>query len=75
MNKLAIFVEGQTEQIFVKKLVLSVGDHVNVEVRIECASGGKRGTGRSFVEITGTNKSNGHEFFVLIIDCGQDERV
>lgn len=75
MNKLAVFVEGQTEQIFAEKLVLFLGGDANVGVGIERVSGGRRGGPRRVVEITGTSEDEGHEFFVLIIDCGQDERV
>jgi hypothetical protein len=38
-------------------------------------SGGRRRGSRRVVEITGTGEPESHEFFVLIIDCGQDERV
>ena len=41
MNKLAIFVEGQTEQIFAERLVLSLGGDANVGVRVERVSGGR----------------------------------
>jgi len=75
MNKLAIFVEGQTEQIFVEKLVLSLCGDANIGISVERVSGGRRREPRRVVEITGTSEPEGHEFFVLIVDCGQDERV
>lgn len=74
MNKLAIFVEGQTEQIFAEKLVLHLGAEANVGVRVERVTGGRRGS-RRIVEIAGTSDPEGHDFFVLVVDCGQDERV
>lgn len=73
MNKLAVFVEGQTEQIFVEKLVLAIGSDSNVRIVVERVRGGRRGEPRRIVEIAGTGQ--GYEFFVLIVDCGQDERV
>nr|VFK29820.1 MAG: hypothetical protein BECKMB1821I_GA0114274_101215 [Candidatus Kentron sp. MB]VFK74957.1 MAG: hypothetical protein BECKMB1821H_GA0114242_101315 [Candidatus Kentron sp. MB] len=74
MNRLAIFTEGRTEQIFAEKLVLFLGGDANVAVRVERAEGGKRRESR-IVEIIGTKGAEKHEFFVLIVDCGQDERV
>lgn len=75
MNKLAIFTEGQTEQIFAEWLVLSLGDDARVGIRVERVHGGRRGQARRITEISGTSEVAGHEFFVLIVDCGQDERV
>lgn len=74
MNKLAIFVEGQTEQIFAEKLVLHLGADANVGIRVERVTGGRRGKPR-MIEIAGTRDPDGHDFFVLLVDCGQDERV
>lgn len=74
MNKLAIFVEGQTEQIFAEKLVLQLGADANVGIRVERVTGGRRGAPR-VIEITGTRSPQSREFFVLLVDCGQDERV
>ncbi|VFM97937.1 MAG: hypothetical protein BECKG1743D_GA0114223_102735 [Candidatus Kentron sp. G] len=75
MKKLAIFTEGRTEQIFAEKLVLFLGDDAKVAVRVERVEGGRRREPRRIIEITGTKEPEGHEFFVLIVDCGQDERV
>ncbi|ETX06830.1 MAG: hypothetical protein ETSY2_14775 [Candidatus Entotheonella gemina] len=75
MRKLAIFMEGQTELIFVKKLVYVLGDNANVAIQEERVRGGRRGRTPRVVEMIGTNEPEGHEFFVLLIDCGQDERV
>ena len=75
MNKLAIFVVGQTEQIFAEKLVLSISPDANVAIRVELATGGRRREARRRVEIRGTSNAEGHKFVVLIVDCGQDNRV
>jgi len=75
MNKLAIFTEGQTERTFAEWLVLSLGGGARVEIRVERVHGGRRGDARRIIEISGTNEVASHEFFVLIVDCGQDERV
>ena len=75
MNKLAIFVEGQTEQIFEENLVLSLGDDANVGLSIERATGGSQRNPRRMIEITGASDPEGRKFFVLIVDCMQDNRV
>ena len=38
-------------------------------------TGGRRRKRRRVLEISQTREPEGHEFFVLIVDCGQDERV
>jgi hypothetical protein len=40
MNKLAIFVEGQTEQLFVEKLILEVAGENNVRIEKRKVTGG-----------------------------------
>nr|VFK21015.1 MAG: hypothetical protein BECKLFY1418C_GA0070996_108311 [Candidatus Kentron sp. LFY] len=73
-NKLAVFVEGRTEQIFVERLVRFLGGDADLAIRVEHREGGRRKL-RHAIEITGTREPEGHQFFVLIVDCGQDERV
>lgn len=75
MNKLAIFVEGTTEQIFAEKLVQYLGKRQRLGIRVERMHGGRRSVGRAISEIQGTSETGDHEYFVLIVDCGQDERV
>nr|VFJ77221.1 MAG: hypothetical protein BECKFW1821C_GA0114237_11184 [Candidatus Kentron sp. FW] len=73
-NKLAIFVEGRTEQIFAEKLVRFLGRSADIAIRVERREGGRRKP-RHAIEITGTREPGGHDFFILIVDCGQDESV
>ena len=75
MNKFAIFVEGQTEQIFVERLVLCLGGDTNVGLSAERMTGGRRRQPRHVIEISGASDPESHDFFVLIVDCGQDGRV
>lgn len=75
MNKLAVFVEGTTEQILAEKLVHYLGSRQRVAIRVERMEGGRRSVGRAVTEIRGTSETGDHEYFVLIVDCGQDERV
>ena len=75
MNKLVIFVEGQTEQIFVEKLVRFLGSEYNISIQVQRYGGGSRNRPRTIVKIFGTNESANPDYFILIVDCGQDERV
>ena len=74
MNKLAIFVESQTEQVFAEKLLVEIAGSKNVRIEKRKATGGKR-TKRRMRLVEACSVDSGEEFFVLINDCGQDERV
>ncbi|MCH7702079.1 MAG: DUF4276 family protein [Planctomycetes bacterium] len=75
MIKLAVFVEGQTEQLFVQRLVQEVAGHHNVEIELAKAShGGKSGLPRRFLLLQ-PPKPLGKQFFVLIVDSATDSRV
>nr|VFJ87621.1 MAG: hypothetical protein BECKLFY1418B_GA0070995_100751 [Candidatus Kentron sp. LFY]VFJ93541.1 MAG: hypothetical protein BECKLFY1418A_GA0070994_103230 [Candidatus Kentron sp. LFY] len=74
VNKLAIFVEGRTEQIFVERLVRFLGESVDLAIRVDGAEGGRHKP-RRFIRMSGTRETEGYEFFVLIVNCGQDARV
>ena len=72
MNKLAIFVEGQTEQIFVEQL-LNVLAH-DCEVSIEKRRGfGGRDSGRSFITLSSPSEKT--PFYILLVDSSNDGRV
>lgn len=75
MNKLAVFVEGQTEGIFVEHLARALSDEAGVAFRVERMSGGRRPGSRRVDQAASTDGPDDPEFFVLIVDCGQDERV
>lgn len=74
MKKLAIFVEGQTEQIFIKRLVTEIAGRHRVAIQ-ECrATGGTHSTPR-LARLYGSPSGQNTEYFVLIFDCGADIRV
>lgn len=75
MNKLVIFVEGQTEQIFVEKLIRFLGSERNISIQVQRHGWGGRNRPRTIIKIFGANESTNPDYFILIIDCGQDERV
>lgn len=67
-KKLAIFVEGQTEAIFTKKLLEEVAGKKNIILSVVNAS--------NLAIFQGYPKSgNAIKYFVLVVDCGNDESV
>jgi hypothetical protein len=74
MKKMAIFVEGQTEQMFVSKLVTEIAGEWNIS--IEKQKSFKRQSGIRKIQLLESvpNKPiNG--YYILIRDCGSDESV
>lgn len=74
MKKLALFLEGQTERLFVQSLVEFCGTGSNVRIQPRWGHLGRKQP-RKFYEIDGKKMGTGEEFFVLIHDCGTDNRV
>jgi hypothetical protein len=74
MNKMAVFVEGQTEQIFVEKLLREIAGEKNLRIELRLARGGAK-TKRRIRQLRAAEDDSGQEFFVLIVDCGADSRV
>lgn len=71
-KKLAIFVEGQTERIFIERLLKEIAGYRQVSVEVNKVSGGK-----SDRKIQPLKSSLIEEapFFVLLYDCGCDSHV
>lgn len=77
MKRLAIFVEGQTEQIFVGKMVTEIAGEKNISIDYEKAHKNKKGN-RVFVgitEIAAHSEVSGQKYYVLIRDCGSENNV
>jgi hypothetical protein len=77
MNRLAIFVEGYTEVKFVMKLVEEIAgrNRVLIEHR-EIRGGGKdSGVRRTMARVRAAEFDTGQKHFILILDCGSDDRV
>ncbi len=74
MNKLAIFVEGYTEVVFVEKLIEEIAGENRVFIESKRIRGGKT-TSRSIKEIKAARTDPRQEYYVLIYDCGGDEQV
>lgn len=73
MKKIAFFVEGQTEQIFVSRLVKEILGYSNVSILMKKISGGSNIPKRSSMQAYKTSKN--FSYLVLIYDCGADNRV
>ncbi len=74
MRKLAIFVEGQTEQIFVKKLLSEIAGSNNIVIDLERAAKSRKGS-RTFTGLFATRKIDNKKYYVLIRDCGSETTV
>jgi hypothetical protein len=76
MKKMAIFVEGQTEQLFAETLVTEVAGRHNVHIDTVRAYGGSTRISRTFLEVTATSRPDpGKKFYVIIYDSSNDSRV
>jgi len=74
MNKLAIFVEGYTEVVFIRKLIDEIAGQNRVTIEHKIIRGGSR-TPRTITTIKGAKPHPKQEYYVLLFDCGGDEQV
>jgi hypothetical protein len=68
MKKLAIFVEGQTEQLFVDKLISEIAGRKSIVIEKRKITSRNRSI-HQWVRLYASNPELGRSFFVLIIDC------
>lgn len=74
MDKMAIFVEGQTEQCFVVELVRQIAGQHRVHIDAVQAFGGGAHA-RRFNEVHATRPDPTKKYYVLVCDCSNDNRV
>jgi len=74
MKKIAIFVEGQTEQLFVEKVLTEIAGKKNICVEKKRWRTNSEGN-RSFIVVDAGSKTSGQKYYVLIYDCGSDSCV
>jgi len=74
MNRLAFFVEGKTEAVFVVRLIKEIAGDKDITIEHNKITGGKR-VEKSIdtISISGTSKNTTH--YILIYDCGGDKQV
>src|SRR5438552_562718 len=75
MEKMAIFVEGQTEQEFAQALVRAIAGAHLVQVDMMKGHGGGRTLPRQFLELHAIGPDSTKEFYVIIYDSSNDSRV
>lgn len=74
MRKLAFFVEGQTERLFVQALVKACAGECKVQIESRKGIYGRKYK-RLFMEIEVKKVETSDEYYVLIFDSGSDESV
>lgn len=74
MKKMAIFLEGQTEQIFVERLLETMSQRDDIVIEKRRGYGGKK-TGRHFITLKSAKSPKVDDFFILLVDCSNDGRV
>lgn len=74
MDRLAVFVEGYTEVLFVDKLIEEIAGRGNVLIEHRKIWGGSKTRRRTRV-VRAAKLDTGQKYYVLIIDCGGDDQV
>ena len=74
MNKLAVFVEGYTEVVFVERLIEEIAGAAKVLIESRKIRGGGSAR-RTFAQVRAAKPHTGQKYFVMIVDCGGDSLV
>ena len=74
MKRCAFFVEGQTEMVFVSRLLTEIANKGQIAITKMKASGGAKSP-RTLLVIEATRPDPKQEYFVLIVDSGGDSTV
>ena len=74
MKKIALFVEGQTEQIFSEKLIYEIMGGHGFFIENYKYQGGKNSI-RKPILLTAYNTKDKIEYYFVIYDCGGDDKV
>ena len=74
MNRLAIFVEGYTEVVFVERLIEEIAGRDKVLIEHREIRGGAT-VRRTFAQVRAARPDTGQQYYVLIVDCGGDRQV
>lgn len=77
MHKLAVFVEGYTEMLFVERLILEVAGAHNVIIEQKEIRGGSKVSKvkRTMSVVKAAQPATGQKYYVLIVNCGGDHQV
>jgi hypothetical protein len=74
MKKLAILVEGQTEQLFVDKLITEIAGNNSLVIESHQITSGGRSIYK-WIRFAPPRAGQGLGYFVLIVDCSGDSTV
>jgi hypothetical protein len=74
MKKLAIFVEGQTEQIFIERLLIEIAGAKGLQIQCYTATGGACGA-RSLKQLKVSGDTGKFNRFVMLVNSSNDGRV
>jgi hypothetical protein len=74
MRRIAFFVEGLTEQLFLIKFIEEVYGKTRIAITSMKGSGGNR-SDISFTTITADSITTETEYYILIVDCGGDSNL
>lgn len=74
MKKLAVFVEGYTELVFVEQLILEISGVHNIRVELQQIRGGTK-VPRTIKIVKAAKPDTGQQYYVLLVDCGGDDQV
>ena len=74
MRKLAVFVEGYSEMLFVERLIFEIAGTHNVIIEQQQIRGGRR-VKRTMTIVKAASIATGQQYYVLIVDCGGDSQV
>nr|WP_315203103.1 DUF4276 family protein [uncultured Albidiferax sp.] len=74
MRKLAVFVEGFTELIFLERLISEIAGSHNIAFEKRKIIGGTT-VRRQVISIEARKPEVNHKFYVLLFDCGGDQQV
>lgn len=74
MKRLAVFVEGYTEVLFIEKLVVEIAGINNVVIEKNRISGGSN-VPKTIIQLEAKKNITNEKYYVLIVDCGGDHQV
>lgn len=74
MRRIAFFVEGYSEVLFVERLVREIAGRNNVFIETGFIRGG-RSIPRQLTILSGADRDSGCEYYVLILNCQGDHQV
>lgn len=77
MRRLAIFVEGYTELLFVDRLICEIAEknQIAIQLRQIRGGGGSSGKPKKFIELQIPLWTLHHSLYFLIVDCGGEDLV